>query len=103
MLSALLKTMRPRQWPKNIFVFAPLVFDKQLFLPGPFLRTAAAFVLFCMISSAVYIFNDLIDIEADLEHPEKKNRPIPSGRLPLGAAWTAGILLVGFAIVGGYL
>jgi 4-hydroxybenzoate polyprenyltransferase len=103
MFSALLKTMRPRQWPKNIFVFAPLVFDKQLFLPGPFLRTAAAFVLFCMISSAVYIFNDLIDIEADREHPEKKNRPIPSGRLPLGVAWTAGILLVGLALVLGYL
>ena len=103
MLSALLKTMRPRQWPKNIFVFAPLVFDKQLFLLGPFLRTAAAFVLFCMVSSAVYIFNDLFDIEADREHPEKKNRPIPSGRLPLGVAWAAGILLVGFAIVLGYL
>ena len=103
MLSALIKTMRPRQWPKNIFVFAPLVFDKQLLIPNAFLRTAAGFVLFCMISSAVYIFNDLTDIEADREHPVKKNRPIPSGKLPLGTAWAAGILLVSVALIVGYL
>ncbi len=94
MFSALLKTMRPRQWSKNIFVFAALVFDKQLLILNAFLRTTAGFVLFCLISSAVYIFNDLADIEADREHPEKKNRPIPSGKLPLGVAWTAGIVLV---------
>ena len=103
MLSALIKTMRPRQWPKNIFVFAPLVFDKQLLIPNAFLRTAAGFVLFCMISSAVYIFNDLTDIEADREHPVKKNRPIPSGKLPLGTAWAGGILLVSVALIVGYL
>jgi 4-hydroxybenzoate polyprenyltransferase len=103
MLSALLKTMRPRQWSKNIFVFAALVFDKQLLILHAFLRTAAGFVLFCMISSAVYIFNDLADIEADREHPEKKNRPIPSGKLPIGVAWIAGILLVGIALITGYL
>jgi 4-hydroxybenzoate polyprenyltransferase len=94
MLRALLKTMRPRQWPKNIFVFAALVFDKQLLIPNAFLRTAAGFVLFCLISSAVYIFNDLADIEADREHPIKKNRPIPSGQLPLSVAWTACSVLV---------
>jgi 4-hydroxybenzoate polyprenyltransferase len=103
MFTALLKTMRPRQWTKNIFVFAPLVFDKQLLILNAFLRTAAGFVLFCMVSSAVYIFNDLADIEADREHPEKKNRPIPSGKLPLGIAWAAGILLVSVALIIGYL
>ncbi len=103
MFRALLKTMRPRQWTKNIFVFAPLVFDKQLLFLNAFLRTAAGFVLFCMVSSAVYIFNDLADIEADREHPEKKNRPIPSGKLPLGIAWAAGILLVSVALIIGYL
>ena len=103
MLTALLKTMRPRQWTKNVFVFAPLVFDKQLLILNAFLRTAAGFVLFCMISSAVYIFNDLADIEADREHPVKKNRPIPSGQLPLGLAWAVGILLVTIALVIGYL
>src|SRR5574341_2087361 len=102
MLMALLKTMRPRQWPKNIFLFAALVFDKQLFLLDPFLRTVAGFVLFCLISSSVYIFNDLADIEADRQHPEKKKRPIPSGQLPLGVAWTAGIVLVAGTLVAGY-
>src|SRR5574341_573792 len=102
MLMALLKTMRPRQWPKNIFLFAALVFDKQLFLLDPFLRTVAGFVLFCLISSSVYIFNDLADIEADRQHPEKKKRPIPSGQLPLGVAWTAGIVLVAGTLGAGY-
>jgi 4-hydroxybenzoate polyprenyltransferase len=103
MLTALLKTMRPRQWTKNVFVFAALVFDKQLLLPGPFLRTLAGFGLFCLISSSVYIFNDLADIEADRQHPEKQHRPIPSGQLPVGLAWVAGLLLLGLALVPGYL
>jgi len=93
MLIALIRTMRPRQWSKNIFVFAALVFDKQLFHRTAFLQTLAGFFLFCLISSCVYIFNDIVDIEADRQHPEKKKRPIPSGELPLSAAWLAGILL----------
>ena len=102
MLQALLKTMRPRQWPKNIFLFAALVFDKQLLIFDAFVRTAAGFVLFCLISSAVYIFNDLADIEADREHPEKMNRPIPSGKLPISIAWMACIVLVIVALSLGY-
>jgi 4-hydroxybenzoate polyprenyltransferase len=94
MLKALLKTMRPRQWPKNIFIFAALVFDKQLLNVEAFLRTLAGFVLFCLISSSVYIFNDLADVEADRQHPEKKNRPIAAGKLPVGVAWVAGVVLV---------
>jgi 4-hydroxybenzoate polyprenyltransferase len=104
MLKALLKTMRPRQWvTKNIFIFAALVFDKQLLVVDSFLRTLAGFALFCLISSSVYIFNDLADVEADRQHPEKKNRPIASGRLPVPAAWTAGILLAAITLVTGYL
>ena len=102
MLRALLKTMRPRQWTKNIFIFAALVFDKQLLIFHAFVRTAAGFVLFCLISSAVYIFNDLADIEADREHPEKKNRPIPSGKLPVSIAVTAGVVLVLVALSLGF-
>ncbi len=103
MLRALLKTMRPRQWTKNLFIFAALVFDKQLFIPASLLRTIAGFVLFCLISSAVYIFNDLADVEADREHPEKRKRPIPSGQLPVRVAWVAGIVLVVLSIGLGYL
>jgi 4-hydroxybenzoate polyprenyltransferase len=86
--------MRPRQWTKNVFVFAALVFDKQLLNADSFLRTLAGFALFCLISSSVYIFNDISDVEADRQHPEKKNRPIPSGKLPISVAWVAGVVLV---------
>jgi len=103
MLKALFKTMRPRQWTKNVFIFAALVFDKQLFVVDSFLRTIAGFALFCLISSSVYIFNDLADIEADRKHPEKKKRPIPSGQLSVGAAWAAGILLVAITLGLGWL
>jgi 4-hydroxybenzoate polyprenyltransferase len=103
MLTALIKTMRPRQWvTKNVFIFAAIVFDKQLFVVDSFLRTLTGFALFCLISSSVYIFNDLADIEADRQHPEKKNRPIPSGKLPVAAAWTACILLAAVTLGIGY-
>ena len=102
MLTALLKTMRLRQWTKNGFVFFALVFDKQLLHLPALLDTLEGFALFCLISSAVYIFNDLADIEADRQHPEKKFRPLASGQLPLGAAWTAGIALVVIAVTLGW-
>jgi 4-hydroxybenzoate polyprenyltransferase len=103
MLTALLKTMRPRQWSKNIFIFAAIVFDKQLLNAEAFLRTLAGFMLFCLISSSVYIFNDLADVEADRQHPDKKNRPIASGKLPVRVAWVAGIGLVVVALGLGFL
>lgn len=98
MFRALVKTMRPRQWSKNVFIFAALVFDKQLLVMNSLLRTLGGFVLFCLISSAVYIFNDLADVEADREHPDKRNRPIASGQLSTDVAWAAGILLVVLSI-----
>jgi 4-hydroxybenzoate polyprenyltransferase len=103
MLKALLKTMRPRQWTKNAFLFAALVFDGKLFHLTDFLRTLAGFVLFCLISSAVYIFNDLLDVKSDRQHPVKKNRPIASGKLPVPVAIIAGIVLVLFTLATGYL
>jgi 4-hydroxybenzoate polyprenyltransferase len=94
MLIALIKTMRPRQWTKNAFVFFALVFDQQLLIPTAFLRTLGGFVLFCLISSVVYLINDIADIEADRQHPTKKNRPLPSGKLPINVAWAAALVLV---------
>ena len=94
MLNALLKTMRLRQWTKNGFVFFALIFDKQLFIVDAFLRTLAGFFLFCLISSAVYLLNDIADVEADRQHPEKKHRPIASGKLPLNVAAGAAIILI---------
>ncbi|MFN8402864.1 MAG: decaprenyl-phosphate phosphoribosyltransferase [Anaerolineales bacterium] len=103
MLKALLKTMRLRQWTKNGFVFFALIFDKQLFLREPFLRTLAGFFLFCLISSAVYLINDIADVDADRKHPEKKYRPIASGKLPVSAAWGAALALVLISLPLGYL
>ena len=103
MLKALIKAMRPRQWIKNGFIFFALIFDQQLFILEPFLRTVAGFLLFCLISSAVYLFNDITDVEADRNHPEKKFRPIASGQLPIPAAWTAAMVLTGIALPLGYL
>ena len=94
MLTALIKTMRPRQWTKNAFVFFALVFDKQLFHLDAFLHTLAGFALFCLISSVVYLINDISDIEADREHPVKKHRPLPSGKLPVKVAWAAAVVLI---------
>ncbi|MEI6288790.1 MAG: decaprenyl-phosphate phosphoribosyltransferase [Chloroflexota bacterium] len=95
MLTALIKTMRPRQWPKNFFVFFAIIFDKQLFHEYAFLHTLAGFILFCFASSIVYLVNDIADIESDRQHPVKKNRPLPSGKLPISTAWiTAAVLVV---------
>jgi len=102
MLRALIKAMRPRQWTKNGFVFFGLIFDKQLFLIDPLLRTIVGFFLFCLISSAVYLFNDIADVEADRNHPEKKFRPIASGQLPIRVARVAALLLTFIAIPLGY-
>ncbi len=104
MLKALLKALRPRQWTKNAFIFAALVFDGKLFHPTDFLRTLAGFGLFCLISSAVYLINDILDVEADRQHPAKKKRPIASGALPIRlAAAVAAILALGSMIAGYFL
>ena len=104
MLIALIKTMRPRQWLKNGLVYIPLFFDGKLTDPESFLRTTAAFILLCFMSSGVYIMNDLMDIEKDREHPEKRNRPLPSGQLkPMVAVVAAFLLIVGSLIAGYFL
>ena len=103
MVIALLKTMRPKQWAKNIFVFTALVFDRKLLDLSAFLDTLAGAGIFSLIASAVYIFNDIADIESDKQHPTKKNRPIASGKLPLEAAWAAGIILLLIALPLAYL
>ena len=92
---ALVKTMRPKQWIKNVVVFAPLVFDEKLFQPDLFARTLLAFALFCLISSTVYIINDLVDIEKDRQHPRKRLRPLPAGVLsPRVAVVAAGVFIL---------
>ena len=103
-LLGLLRTMRPKQWTKNLlFVFPAIVFDGKLFEPQPFLRVFGAFALFCLMASTVYIINDLVDLENDRQHPKKKNRPLPSGKLPIplavGAAIVFPIITLGTALL----
>ena len=92
----LLRTLRPRQWIKNGVVFIPLLFDQKLTQWDLFLKTTFAFILFCMISSTVYIINDLVDLEKDKQHPKKKNRALPAGQLQ---PWFAVLSAVGILAV----
>lgn len=92
----LLRTLRPKQWIKNGFVFLALLFDEKLFNWPLLLKTVLAFILFCMISSTVYIINDLADLEKDKQHPKKRNRALPSGQLQ---PWFAILSAVGILFV----
>jgi 4-hydroxybenzoate polyprenyltransferase len=116
MLSEILQSMRPRQWVKNLLLFAGLLFSHNLFNVGATLRAVAAFAVFCLLSGVVYLINDVTDRAQDRLHPRKSLRPIASGRLSLRAATLAAIilgtfsLLVAFflgwrigAVAGGYL
>lgn len=100
MLKPLLRTMRPHQWVKNLFVVAPLVFAKELLDLQMALRTCLAALLFCLTSSAVYILNDLADVKADRAHPVKRHRPIASGALSRRAAATSGVVLTSVVLAG---
>ncbi|WP_322487077.1 decaprenyl-phosphate phosphoribosyltransferase [Chloroflexus sp.] len=97
-LRALVRTMRPRQWIKNVFVFAAIAFSEgRLWYHQPLelLRVIGAFVAFSMAASAIYLINDLVDIEKDRAHPKKRHRPLAAGLLsPTVAAVTAAILIM---------
>lgn len=93
MFIGILKTLRPKQWTKNGFIFAALIFDEKLFQLEPLLKTTIGFALLCLIAGTVYLINDLVDIDKDRQHPTKKNRPIPSGQVSFNAALGAAILI----------
>lgn len=93
-LRALLKSMRPKQWIKNVLIFTALVFDEKLLDYQALLVTVAGFILFSLVSSTVYLLNDITDLEADRSHPKKRNRPIASGELSISVArWCVFLLL----------
>ncbi len=102
-LLGLLRTMRPHQWVKNLFVVAPLFFAREVFDTDRVKLTAAAFALFCMVSSSVYVLNDLADLESDRAHPVKCKRPLASGKVSVNAARVTGVLLLGLGLVGSAL
>lgn len=111
-LRGLVKTLRPHQWAKNLFVLAPMVFHKDLFLStaqGPALnltvtgRALGATAVFCLLAGSVYTINDLFDVEADRVHPVKRERPIASGAVPERLAKAMACALVVASLGGAYL
>jgi decaprenyl-phosphate phosphoribosyltransferase len=103
MVTATLELLRIRQWVKNVFVLAPLFFGSEIVNVVAITRAASAFVVFCLLSSAVYIFNDWRDMSADRQHAKKISRPLPSGRVPVPLALTIMAALILTAVVIIYL
>lgn len=95
-LGGLLRTLRPHQWVKNVFVLAPVVFAREMFMVDLVVRSIGAFGVFCLLAGAVYTMNDLVDLEGDRAHPLKRHRPLASGRVPLswGRITAAGLVVV---------
>lgn len=103
MIAYLWTEMRPAQWAKNLTVFAPLLFAQQFFIPSAFARAGCAFALFCGLSSAVYLLNDVLDYGQDRVHPEKRHRPLAAGHLTRGTVIGASAALLVFVFAGALL
>ena len=89
-----IKLIRVKHWIKNLLIFLPLIFSKNLFNSDLFFKSLLAFIIFCFTSSVVYIINDISDIEKDKLHPDKKKRPLPSGKISISSAWIVCAVLV---------
>ena len=103
LLPAWLRAMRPKQWVKNVFVFVGIFFDGAVTNVTKLTHSVLAFVIFCLVSSAIYLINDLVDIEKDRLHPAKRNRPLPSGALSPTVARVAAVLLLLIALPAAFL
>lgn len=101
-LTAIFLSLRPRQWSKNLFVLAGLIFAQELFTRAVWVALAA-FAVFCALSGAVYLLNDIADRERDRLHPTKRLRPIASGRLPVGSAATVAVLLIVLGLAAAWM
>jgi 4-hydroxybenzoate polyprenyltransferase len=101
-MGPLVEALRPKQWTKNLLLFAGVLFSRQMGEPALVVRAAMGFLAFSLLSGAVYLVNDLLDAESDRRHPVKRNRPIASGRLSPGAARTAFVPVLGLAAVLAY-
>ena len=99
-LPALLRAMRPLQWTKNSLVFAALLFAHKVFEVEPLLRSIAAAVIFCAVSSGVYLINDIRDAEQDRLHPRKRQRPIAAGEVSVRVATVAAAVLLAGGVIG---
>lgn len=96
-IKSLISLFRPLHWSKNILVFAPLVFSGMLFRTEDILRSLMAFISFSLIASSIYVINDILDFEEDKNHPIKRFRPIPSGKISISIAIIVAFLLAIFS------
>ncbi len=103
MVGAIINSLRPRQWVKNLLVFAGLIFSRSLLVTEAVLRSLGGFAVFCLLSGAVYVVNDLADVIQDRNHPTKRFRPIASGQLSAGTAKLAAIIVFVVALLGAWL
>ncbi len=99
MILQILISMRPKQWIKNFFVLAALVFSKNLLDTDSLYKSLEAFGLFCLISSSVYIINDILDLEKDKRHPEKRKRPLAAGKMSVPTAWAAAVTMLSLSLL----
>jgi 4-hydroxybenzoate polyprenyltransferase len=102
-LFELLRLMRPHQWVKNVFVFTGLLFGHAWHDPRLVAQVVVVFIAFCLVSSTIYIFNDIVDLEQDRNHPKKSQRPLAAGRVgkPAAAMLAAVLGTLGFALAYG--
>ncbi len=98
----MVKLIRPHQWIKNVFVFAGLIFSRNFLFPSSIVKSVVAFVLFCLLSSGVYILNDIFDYEEDRVHPSKKKRPIAAGTVAKRTGMIVASFIIVAALVGAY-
>jgi len=99
LLAAGIKLIRPKQWIKNTFLFAALIFAKELFQVGPLLTALQAFAVFCLTASSVYIINDIVDVEADRAHPKKRFRPIAARIITIPQAMIMLVVMAAVALI----
>jgi len=99
----LIISMRPKQWVKNVFIFAGLVFARHLFDIYLLTKVIAGFSMFSLAASSIYLFNDIIDLQKDKEHPEKCKRPLAAGHLRVSTAYAASAVLAITSLVGAFL
>lgn len=102
-LISIFKLMRPKQWIKNLFVLVPLLFSERFLFLGDIEKSIATFILFCLISSTVYIMNDILDVKSDRIHPKKRLRPIASGAVKIPQAIIALIVVLAVSLIGSYM
>ena len=102
-LAVFLEALRPRQWTKNLLLFAGVIFAQRLGDQACVLRAALGALVFCFSSGVIYVFNDLADVELDRHHPDKRRRPVASGRLAVPTAVRGGLILLGLCLLAAAL